>query len=93
MTEVVDRMKAEVERRFEHLNTINNQFSFMSLAVLLDSKQASYIEEKIKDLVHTYDELNASELYQEVGRLPHLVEVLNTKESGAKTERGGRNYA
>ncbi len=51
MTEVVDRMKAEVERRFKHINTINNQFSFMSLAVLLDSKQASYFEEKIKDLV------------------------------------------
>ncbi len=50
----------------------------MTLGVLLDSKQAAYIEEKIKDLVHTYDELNSSELHQEVRRLHHLVEVSNT---------------
>jgi len=89
LTEVVDRMKAEVERRFEHLSMIDIQFSFMSMAVLLDAEQTPYIEATIKDLVHTYDGLNASELQQEIGRLRRLVEVSNISESGAKLNVDG----
>jgi hypothetical protein len=84
LTEVVDRLKEEIHRRFDHVQLLYDKFGFLSSTVLLSDDQHNFIEDKIRNLVATYGEIDAVELQLEIARLRRLVAVANSSGTAIK---------
>jgi len=89
LTEVIDRLKEEISRRFQHQTSLNDKFGFLSTAILLshDETQQNFIDEKVLNLVSTYDEIDSNELRLEIERLRRFVEVANTNSSNSSDSK------
>ena len=75
MIEVVDRLKVEMNARFQSINLMSCKFGFLLLPVLLDATNDNFIDEKIDALVtlYGYDEINAEEIKCEIRRLRRVI--------------------
>ena len=61
MIEIMDRLKVEMNDRFEQINLVSCKFGFILLPVLLDATNDNFTHEKIDalDTLYGYDEINA----------------------------------
>ena len=59
MIEVVDRLKVEMNDRFEQINLVSCKFGFLLLPVLLDATNDNFIYAFVT--LYGYDEINAEE--------------------------------
>jgi hypothetical protein len=66
MLEVIDRLKTEIQGRFEHMKVFNGNIGFLQLDFLLKSDNDELLDEKIDDVAGVCDEINAEELKQEI---------------------------
>lgn len=75
MYEILDRLSSEIQRRFEHLKSVNDKFAFLQLSNLLEPANDEVMETQINDLTALYDEINGDELKLEVRRLCRLLQL------------------
>lgn len=69
LLQVVDRLREEISRRFQQINTIYERFGFTQFTMLMNGDQDEFIYERIDAFTEVYDEVSGNELKTEISRL------------------------
>ena len=80
--QVVDKLRNEINKRFEQIDTINKKFGFLQLEIIMDTNRDKFIEQSINALADVYNEVDGDELKLEIHRLRRYVLVSRNNNQG-----------
>ena len=82
--QVVDKLRNEINKRFEQMDTINKKFGFLQLEIIMDTNRDKFIEQSINALADelVYNEVDGNELKLEIHRLGRYVLVSRNNNQG-----------
>ena len=80
--QVVDKLRNEINKRFEQMDTINKKFGFLQLEIIMDTNRDKFIKQSINALADVYNEVDGDELKLEIHRLRRYVLVSRNNNQG-----------